>query len=340
MIGFGSILKDYLKYYKISQTDFANRLNITQKHLNEILNKDADISLELMIAISLITDIDVNTILFAETKKNLYKDLNNKFKSVEEINTFLNSFCIKEMNEAKWIKLKDKTSYVQNAMDLLEFLNLRNFDMFDNYFDSRILYKKKSDADKKKLYLWITRCDMLSRKEKVSEYNKDNLSKLLDELKNERMKKFDEASIIKIFNKYGIYLIIEDALKGTKVRGCMMVKDKNPAIYMTRYLKEKSSFYYTLYHEISHIKTNYNQAKAKIMISDEYDEEKADNYALNKMIDENVWNDILKNIDNRETICLNNKIPLCFMYSRLAKEGYIKYNDKNLLKNKKSLYKL
>ena len=36
--GFGPILKDYLDYHRISQSDFAKRLGITQKHMNEILN--------------------------------------------------------------------------------------------------------------------------------------------------------------------------------------------------------------------------------------------------------------------------------------------------------------
>ena len=36
--GFGRYLKDYLEYYNISQSDFAVRLGISQKHMNEILN--------------------------------------------------------------------------------------------------------------------------------------------------------------------------------------------------------------------------------------------------------------------------------------------------------------
>ena len=35
MQGFGSMLKDYLEYYKISQTDFAERLGISTKHIKE-----------------------------------------------------------------------------------------------------------------------------------------------------------------------------------------------------------------------------------------------------------------------------------------------------------------
>ena len=38
MVYFGQYLKDYLEYNKVSQTEFALRLGVTQKHINEILN--------------------------------------------------------------------------------------------------------------------------------------------------------------------------------------------------------------------------------------------------------------------------------------------------------------
>ena len=66
------MLRDYLEFYKISQTDFAERLGISTKHMNEILCGKTNISEELMLGISLITDIDVNLIFYVESKKRIY----------------------------------------------------------------------------------------------------------------------------------------------------------------------------------------------------------------------------------------------------------------------------
>ena len=105
-----------------------------------------------------------------------------------------------------------------------------------------------------------------------------------------------------------------------------MVKGSNPAIYITRYFKEKASFYFTLYHEIGHIKKDYNRLKSKIIINDS-DEKEIDNYALNQMIPSDIWKDIINNSKNREEICKKNNIPLCFLYSRLAYEKFISYKS-------------
>lgn len=326
MQGFGSMLRDYLEFYKISQTDFADRLGISTKHMNEILSGKTNISEELMLGISLITDIDVNLIFYVETKKRIYNYLNNHFDNEKEINKYLNTFCLNEMSKKKWITLRDSSSYTQNAIDLLDYLGISSFDNINNYLNKKILYKKKDNADINKIYLWIKRCDNIISNKKINEYKSNNLINLLEELKIIRNKPFNEEELISLFNKYGIYLVIEDALNGSKIRGCSMVKGSNPAIYITRYFKEKASFYFTLYHEIGHIKKDYNRLKSKIIIDDN-DEKEIDNYALNQMIPSDIWKDIINNSKNREEICKKNNIPLCFLYSRLAYEKLISYKS-------------
>lgn len=338
MFGFGSMLKDYLEYHKISQSDFAERLGITQKHINNILNENADISEDLMIAISLITDIDINLITFVETKKKLYNYLNNRFSNEREINEFLSSFYIKEMEKMNWITLNDKTSYLQNAYDLLKYLNVRDFNIYEKYSKEKIFFKKYDDSNLKKVFLWIKRCDSLIGKQNVSSYNSSNIALLLDDLNKERNKPFDKSSLIKIFNKHGLYLVIEDALKGTKIRGCTKVVGDNPAIYMTCYLKEKSSFYFALYHELGHVKSDYNKAKSKVIIDgDDSLEKRADLFAVNQMIDEKTYKLILENFGDKEKICNENNIPLCFLYSKLAHDKIIKYTDKLYLDSREKI---
>ena len=331
MSGFGSMLRDYLEYHKISQTDFADRLGITQKHMNEIINDKTSISLELMMIISLLTNIDVNLIYYVENKKNVYNKLINKYKNDKEINKLLNSYYINEMEKRGWIKLKDKSSLVQKYLDLVEFLKVKDLDTFNSYINKRYLFKKKDDSNDIKISLWINHCDNMINKENIINYNSNKFYLLLKELRNERMKKYNEQEIINILRKYGIILYIEDALKGSKIRGCCKVMVDTPVIYITKYYKEKSSFYFTLYHELMHIKKDFNMLKNKIYINE--NEEKIDELALEEMIPNIIYKKILEDYSNRDKIALANKIPLCFLYTRLAKEKIIKYNSKEYLNN-------
>lgn len=200
MNGFGSMLKDYLDYYKISQTDFADRLNISVKHLNKIINGSASMSIELMLAISVLTDIDVNLILYVENKKNLKKYLYDKYKDEKGINSFLNAYYINELKKKNWITFKDEKSSVQKALDLLDYLGISSFDNIETYMKKRILYKKKNNADLNKIYLWIKRCDSLIAEKQIKEYSSSYLKTLFKDLEDERCKPFNKESLETIFN--------------------------------------------------------------------------------------------------------------------------------------------
>lgn len=324
MNGFGTILKDYLAFNKISQKDFANRLNITFKHMNELLNENTEISVDLMIAISLLTDIDANLILETENKKRMYLYLNKKFKTEDEIKKYLESFYIKEMYKLGWIDLKSKTSYITNAINLLEYLNLRNFDMFENYFENKISYNKETLTDKKQVFVWINRCDKLAIRQEVKPYNSKNLEPLFEELKKLSNKESNINDIIKIMNKSGIYLVLEEPLKNKNIKSCCQVKGTNPAIYLNKNIHDKAELYYSLYYELSHIKTEYNKLKKIIMITSFNDtNEKDESFALNKMVDNKTYQKIKNDIYNIERICKKNNIPLAFAHFRLNKDKII-----------------
>lgn len=328
--GIGSFLRRYMEYYNISGVDFAESLGITTKHLSEIINKNIDISDELVLAISLVTDFDVSYILKLESNKKIVRYLNNKFKTEEKIKEYLDTFYIKELEKEGWIVLTHKEDVYNTAIDLLKFFRVRNFDIIEEKKENT-LFMKNSDSDDNKVLLWLNRCENLTMNQVVEEFKMSNIDDVLEYLKEERNKDLDIESLVKYFNSKGLYLVIERALKGTKIRGASKVKRNKPAIYLTTLYKDKASFYYALYHELGHIKKHYSMAKNKYIIdAEEKLEEEADKFAFNEMISSDVWNKII-NSDNLEKDCLDisekYSIPMCFIVRSLAREGYIKYSS-------------
>jgi len=311
------MLKDYLEYYKISQTDFAKRLGITTKHMNEIINGNTNVSLELMHSISMLTDIDINFIFYVDNKQSVEDYLNKKYKTSKDKKDFLEKFHAFEMEKLGWIKLKDNTSNVDTAIDLLRFLNIRNFDILPSYLDHKFLCKNKKNADTLKIYLWIKHCDKCFLQQKVGNYNKNNLETILNGLRHLRTQTVDKKRIVELFNRNGIYLVIEDTLPNTKVKSAVTIKNSNPIIYLSKSINDKSTFYFTLYCAIRQIKSNYNMAKNKIIIDtkEDYKLDASTNFALNEMISDKVWIE-LKSNKNREAICKKNYIPQAFISLR------------------------
>lgn len=334
--GFGKHLKEYLEFYNISQSEFAIRLNITQKHMNEILNGKTDISLDIALAIQNLTDIPVEFIIKSEYKKKIENYLYLKYSEEELKNMLKKRFLIKELEEREWIKFNNITNIVQNYIDIFEYLKVRDFEALDK-INEKTLFKKTGD-DINKLSLWIARCDNLSKEQKVETYIKENFNFLIDDLKKLAYEEsINIEKIQKLLNCYGIYFVVEKALTGSKVRGCFKVKMKNPAIYITKNYYGKDSFYYELFHELGHCRSDYNEAKSKVIVEgDEKKELRADNFAINTMISKDIWEEIIKDYseNNIKVISEKYKIPMSFIVGRLAKLNYIKYTNKLLVKYK------
>ena len=329
--GFGKYLKDYLEFYNISQSEFASRLGITQKHMNEILNGKSDITLEMAVNIEILTKIPISFIINSEHRKKVQKELMDKYKSEKNIaKKMKEEFSLKELNDRKWVDFKDISNPIQNYMDIMEFLKVKDLTALSK-IQEKTLFKKNGN-DLNKLNLWIARCDEIAKNQSINKYDSINFLLLISDIKEMSFKKgINIEELQKLLNSYGIYFVVEKALSGTKISGCFKVKGKNPAIYLTKNYIGKDSFYYELYHELGHCKSDYNEAKSKVIVEgNENQEKRADEFALNTMIDKDVWKKIENNIKENELVKISEdyKIPMSFIVGRLAKFNKINYSSK------------
>lgn len=332
MIYFGKYLKDYLEFNNISQSEFAMRMGITQKHMNEILNGKANITLEMAGNIERLTGINSSFIINIENSRKIKERILEEYGTKENLKKIITKeYYISQLKKNNWITFKDETNILQICIDLLDFLKVRDFKVVEK-LEQQVLFKKTGE-DFKKLALWIAHCDEIVKTQKVNEYNNYNLLFLISDLKKYAYyKNLDIEEIKNILNSYGIYFACEKALKGTKVRGCFKVKGKQPAIYITDNYAGKDSFFFELFHELGHCKSDYNEAQNKTIIDGNKEkEEKVDKFALNAMIDENTWDEIIQSNLKESTlkqISERNKIPMSFIVGRLAKVKKITYNSK------------
>lgn len=333
MISVGTLLKEYLDNNKISQTEFAEMYNISKKHINEILSGKTGISLDTLMLLSLITNNDINVLLYFNEHKKADDFLRSNFKNDKEIKEYLTSLNIYDMEKNNWIKLRHKEDYATTLIDFKKKFHIDDINNFLSYTKKNYLYKEAGEKDLVKVALWIAHCNNLIEGLEVPKYDSKNLNKLFKELEIERCKSFNKDSLIKLLNKYGIILVIEEPLKGTKVRGVTHVKINTPVIYLNTYYKNISSFYFSLYHELGHVKKHFNMLKSKTVIHTDEVEDEVDIFALDKMIPSNIYKYLNDNSNEVESICNKNNIPVSFYYSRLAYEGKIKYTSKEYLES-------
>ena len=339
MIYFGKYLKDYLEFNNISQSEFAMRMGITQKHMNEILNGKTNITLEMAGNIERLTGISSSFIINVENSRKIKEKILEEYGTSENVKKVITKeYYINELKKNNWITFKDESNILQVCIDLLNFLKVKDFKVVEK-LEQQVLFKKTGN-DFKKLALWIAHCDEIVQKQEVKEYNHYNLLFLISDLKDYAyQKEINLDEIRNILNSYGIFFVCEKAIKGTKVRGCFKVKGKHPAIYVTDNYAGKDSFFFELFHELGHCKSDYNDAQNKIIIDGNKEkEEKADKFALNAMIEDDIWKEIVES-DLKESTLKHfseiYRIPMSFIVGRLAKINKITYDSKIYQRNYK-----
>lgn len=338
-IRFKDYLLDYLEYNNITNKDFANRLNITQKHLISILSGESEISSDIANKISLITDISVDYIYKIELNYKFEEEI-EKFLKKENLTQiqYLNKYKYKYLIENKYIDFMDECDKLEIIKDILKFLRVPTPEKV-NEIDRVAYYKSKNDKPEL-LLLWLEKCYRETLKQQVEEYSKDNINVLVEYIKESaKDNKFNKEELINVFNKNGIYLVIQEDIPGSKIRGAFKVHRGIPAIYLTYKHKRIADIYFALLHELAHCKTNFNQAQATSLVSydDKMDEEetKADQQAYEWMVDSKYYAQICTN--RRYNISFEKSYPKAFVAYRLARDKKINYSSEEYQKYNKLL---
>lgn len=338
-IRFKDYLLDYLEYNNITNKDFANRLNITQKHLISILSGDSEISSDIANKISLITDISVDYIYKIELNYKFEEEIEKFLKKENLTQTqYLNKYKYKYLIENKYIDFLDTYDKLEIIKDILKFLRVPTPEKV-NEIDRVAYYKSKNDKPEL-LLLWLEKCYRETLKQQVDEYNKENINVLVEYIKEcAKNNKFNKEELINIFNKNGIYLVIQEDIPGSKIRGAFKVHRGIPAIYLTYKHRRIADIYFALLHELAHCKTNFNQAQATSLVSydDKVDEEetKADQQAYEWMVDSKYYAQICNN--SVYNIFCEKNYPRAFVVYRLARDKKINYSSEEYQRYNKLL---
>ena len=314
---FGSQLAEYLKYNNISNKDFAERINTTPKNLIDILKGKIELSQNMIYNISFVTDIPVSYIENVEASFKMDKIIDEYLaKENITIKEYINKFNYKEFSHKYHCSFTDERNSYSIAKGILKYLRISNPNSL--YKDDNIIFYKSKNDKPELLALWLERCYKVVINEQVGEYHKDNIDIIVNKIKEyAKHNIFNPEELIKLFNANGLYLAIEEDLKGSKIRGAFKVLNNKPAIYITKKYQRYADIYFALLHELAHCKSDFNRAKNGSIISLENEsstedyELKADETAFNWMVEDNKYNKLktqYRNIAHLDVIKYSSKI--------------------------------
>ncbi|WP_036034170.1 ImmA/IrrE family metallo-endopeptidase [Leptospira noguchii] len=144
------------------------------------------------------------------------------------------------------------------------------------------LFRTSNDKDNLLNNLWLSKASQKAKLNRATSfYNEFNSSLITNDFLHEIAKlSFDLNNVSKmqsILMKYGIILIYEKYIQGTKIDGaCFKLNDGTPVITISSRFNRLDSYWFTLLHEIAHIILHYEFLNSPI-IDDLYTNDKSEN---------------------------------------------------------------
>ena len=268
MVSTGEVIKDYLDHYGYSQKEACRRLDISEKHLSNVLNGKARLTEELALKLEKLMPVSATYWLNIESKYREYLAREEEKYSLknEDLKKLSNTFKFNEVFKGMNYTLTEQ------AVAMLKLLNINSFDNFETAYSSLQVSFMQDDGEKEPIAVWINLCeeevelqnDDLDNVPFSSTLLKDNLTDLKYIALNENVEQsLNNARTV--LNKCGIYLVVREAITNCKVRGVLTSYRKKPAIYLSGRFKTHDNIWFALIHEIAHLLLHYNSQDMMIL---------------------------------------------------------------------------
>ncbi|WP_010664838.1 HigA family addiction module antitoxin [Marinilabilia salmonicolor] len=334
----GILIKDELDARPdLTQKDLAAELDVKPSFLNEIIKGKRPITADIAVLLEKALEIPAGYWMKFQSQYEIDK-ARVKEKNIKRIQNLDIWKIIKEYVPVKYFK---KLGYLMGDLEkdiltIKEIYNVASIDeLVASFSKSKFAFFRKSEKlqiDEKNMFAWSSLALYEAKKQAVNTFNHNNIDQLCIRLNEAFFENNNTIDKIKpILNQFGIKLVLIQKLEKTPVDGFSFWSDENPAIAITLRHKRIDNFSFTLMHEIAHIVLHLRNNKEKTFMDltrknkkDQYETE-ADGFAQEKLIPDNLWNNIVSNHlplndDKIFTIANQNKINPAILLGRVCFE--------------------
>lgn len=331
----GATIKEQLDDRGMTQKDFAIRMDMSEKHISQLINGDVQLKPDVALRLESVLGIPAS---FWNNLENIYREKLARAKEENAMDAdkkIAQQIPYAEMVRLGWIEASQKIE--DKVRNLRKFFEVAFLGVIDNLMIPGIAYRKLSENHKKDylLAVWSQKAKQEARNYRVS---KINLQRLLSLIPDIRALTLEAPSIfcpklMQMMSSCGIALVFLQHMKGSFLHGASFYDGEKIVMALTVRTHDADRFWFSLFHEIDHILEGHI---SKNHIFTDEDEIHADNFAKNSLIPPQEYSEFigLKSFSSISIKAFANKIGIDpgVVVGRLQKENHISWKQLNSLK--------
>jgi len=341
----GLTILDLLEEKGWTQTNLAHRMGRPINKINEIIKGKISITPETAIQLERVLGAPSS---FWNNRQKRYDEFLAYEKEKERLSKhidWLKKFPINEIIKLKWIEKKKND--VEQLSELLNFFGISSPDDWSKVWMSPNVSYKESCAFSRKPEansVWLRKGELEAQEISCNTYDRRQFIQSIESIRDltTTEPEYFESIMVELCAKAGVALIFIQRLKGLPVYGITKwINPKKAMIQLSLYRKYEDYFWFTFFHEASHILLH---GKSDVFIetkstSDNRKELEADISASNFLIPNKLWKKFITSFTSYSEKAIldfanDNNVCPGIIVGRLQREKLIGYTQMNHLRMK------
>lgn len=325
----GETIRENMIFLGMNQKELAARLDITPKHLSNIINGNAPITYDTALKLESVIGPSAQFWMNMETNYQLNKARLEEQEKLELDLEILSKIPYKEMSDFGWVEAtRNRIERVFNCrvfFGVAELSSIKN--SYAVAFRTHKQVKKVSDFG---VLAWLRKAELEGLNVEVDKFNKRKLESFIPTFRELTLKEPVEfyPEMKRLCAKCGVALVLVPYLPRTYICGATIWRKNKAILALSVKGKRADVFWFTFFHELAHL---INHSNNELHIS--YENE-ADDLASNYLISEEqykVFIDKYNYRDKRQIINYSLGIGIApfILLGRLQHNGLIGYQHYN-----------
>lgn len=328
----GETIKDYLESLGMKQNELATRLDMSVKHLSNIITGSAPITYETALKLEAVIGPSAEFWINLENNYQLDKArLEEQSKLIQDYED-LKKIPYNDLCKLGWLEqTRNKEEKVKNCR---EYFKVASLDLIQNsYAVSFRLSKAKNEISDYGVLAWLQKAEERGMQVPVLPLNRTKLKAMIPEFRKLTLEtpEIFYKEMKKLCAECGIALVLVECVPKTYINGATIWKGDKAILALSVRGKKADIFWFTFFHELAHLIEHH---KKEFHISFEKDEveDEADCMARNYLISDDIYNNFIDKYDyyNPNIIkCYAESIGIapCILVGRLLHDKLIEYKQ-------------
>lgn len=333
----GATIKEQLVDRGMSQKEFAARMEMSEKHISNLINGDVQLTPDVAMRLELVLGLPAS---FWSNLEAVYREKLLKVEAENEMEADIQiakNLPYNEMAKNGWIPETKKGE--DRVINLRKFFEVVRLGLLKDNLIPGIACRRQSITEKADFALiaWAQKAKLEARHIATAPIDLKTLTESIPAIR--AMTKMNPSvfcpKLIELLANCGIALVFLPHIGGSFLHGATFYDKNKIVIGLTVRGKDADKFWFSLFHEIAHILLGHI---SQVDGTTEEDEAAADEYARDTLIPKDVLQKfVMSRTFTKETIrdfANHIGIDVGIVVGRLQKEGYIQYSWHNELKTR------